>query len=338
MYNGVNLDVGMTSGGNPTRSQPDSATMNEELRVISEDLHADCVRITGDRPDVIAEATRLAHSHGLEVWFSPFYADLDRESLLSRFEECARHAESARASGPTVLVLGCELTVHCLGFVLGDDLFNRFSALRQANDREKGVMTLRLNEFLGDAVSRVRHHFRGDITYAAGNWEDVDWTPFDRVSVNLYRTVSNSSCYSSLLEDLKQWEMPTAITEYGCCTYRGASDRGPAGWLAFDSTSSEFGPKSGLERSEEEQAAYLEEAWAAQKRAGIVHSFWFTYSSYWCPHRPTVPSRDLDLLSFGLVTTPDPELEEILPFKKKVAFRVAARLWGKEHAGGRNVH
>jgi hypothetical protein len=64
----------------------------------------------------------------------------------------------------------------------------------------------RLNAFLAEASSAVRKQFGGAVTYASAPWEDIDWTPFDVVSVDAYRDARafraprDPSCESAILE------------------------------------------------------------------------------------------------------------------------------------------
>ena len=43
--------------------------------------------------------------------------------------------------------------------------------------------------------SRARH-FHGPVTYAAALWEQVDWSGFDVVAVNLYRIGADTAGYA----------------------------------------------------------------------------------------------------------------------------------------------
>ena len=50
------------------------------------------------------------------------------------------------------------------------------------------ALPARINDFLGKAAALVRERFGGRITYASIPFEGVDWTPFDFVSVDAYRS------------------------------------------------------------------------------------------------------------------------------------------------------
>jgi hypothetical protein len=187
-----------------------------------------------------------------------------------------------------------------------------------------------LTQTLHAAVSRARRRFAGDLTYAAGAWEYVEWSRFDRVAVNLYRDADNATTYDQELRALQQYHRPIAITEYGCATFAGAAERGSAGWLALDPTAPTLQVAPGIVRDEAEQATYLQQTWQAQRAAGVADSFWFTFCSYWCHDDPD-PTRDLDRLSFGLVRLRLQPVADGLPWERKAAFHTAAQLWGADN-------
>jgi hypothetical protein len=76
-------------------------------------------------------------------------------------------------------------------------------------------------EFLASAVSAARGLFGGPITYAAGLWEQVDWSRFDLVGIDAYRDVTNRDGYAAGLRTHLTTDRPVVATETGCATYRG---------------------------------------------------------------------------------------------------------------------
>jgi hypothetical protein len=89
------------------------------------------------------------------------------------------------------------------------------------------------------------------------------------------------------------------VTEFGCCTYRGAAARGGTGWAIIDRATGTLHGE--YVRDEAEQAAYLRELLAIFEEEGVDSAFWFTFAGYGMPHRPGDPARDLDLASYGVV-------------------------------------
>jgi hypothetical protein len=87
---------------------------------------------------------------------------------------------------------------------------------------------------LCETTAAVREEFHGKVTYASLHGETVDWSLFDIVSVDLYRDQSNRNYYGALIARYQAHGKPVALTEFGCCTYRGAEDAGGAGWNIAD--------------------------------------------------------------------------------------------------------
>ncbi|OKJ15704.1 hypothetical protein [Kitasatospora sp. CB01950] len=94
---GITYDTGTFGGERLTRRHFDPAQVRRELAVIAEELHCRAVRITGGDPERLDVAAQAASEIGLEVWYSPFPADLPPARLLPYFADCARRAETLRA-------------------------------------------------------------------------------------------------------------------------------------------------------------------------------------------------------------------------------------------------
>src|SRR4051812_14407346 len=188
---GINYDTGFINAGRTSREVFESPTVLRELQIIRDDLGFTAVRVTGGDPDRLETAARLAADLGLEVWFSPFTCDLSRDQMLALLADCAERAERLRTSGaPVVLVAGAELSLLNNGFLPGDRIGDRI-ALLSTPDRLRGLIPrvpVLINEFLARAVPVVRERFGGEITYAAIPFENVDWSAFDIVSLDLYRS------------------------------------------------------------------------------------------------------------------------------------------------------
>jgi hypothetical protein len=202
-----------------------------------------------------------------------------------------------------VLVTGCELSLFASGFIPGDDFGARAATLSSgdpavwASLRE---LPLRLNAFLAEAAATARKRFGGPLTYAAGPWETLDWTPFDFVAVDAYRAAHNAATYREELRRHFRHGKPVVATEFGCCTYRCAAGAGTTGWMILDDSTDPPSVKGGHQRDEGEQVTYLRELLEIFEQEGVHSAFWFSFASYALPHR-TDPCYDLDLASYGLV-------------------------------------
>ena len=58
-----------------------------------------------------------------------------------------------------------------------------------------GDILPRINDFLSKAEFRVRERFGGKISYASIPFEGVDWTRFDFISVDAYRSIAVTDRY-----------------------------------------------------------------------------------------------------------------------------------------------
>ncbi|MGH3321873.1 MAG: hypothetical protein ACRDN9_17205 [Streptosporangiaceae bacterium] len=306
---GHHYDVGQGQGPASTRPHFDRAGVEADMVMIAGQLHANAVRVTGTDLSRVAIAAGLALEAGLTVWFSPHPGDLAGDDIVSYLAEAARMAEELRsAAGSVVMVAGCELSLFCAGYLPGPTLDDRLDSLTGAS-AVPGLQTSfselprALNTTLGQSVAAIRDHFRGPVTYASAPWETVDWARFDLVSADLYRDSSNAAGYRDSLRSYARFGKPVVVSEFGCCTYKGAADAGGAGFMIFDDDTQPPALKlkvTGLQRSEAEQSRYLRELYAIFDEEGIHGAFWHTFAGWTFPHRPG-RQADLDLGSFGLV-------------------------------------
>ena len=95
------------------------------------------------------------------------------------------------------------------------------------------------------------------------------------------------------------------MTEFGCCTYRGAASRGASGWTIISGTGPSRRINGTYVRDEHEQARYLRELLTLYEEEGIDTAFWFSFANYDKPRRAD-PGQDLDLASDGLVAVLEP--------------------------------
>jgi hypothetical protein len=327
---GINYDTGFGGAvGDRSRREFEPAVVRRELEIIAADLHCDAVRISGDDPDRLALAAHAAIDAGLRVWFSPFPMDLTPPQLTPYFAGCARRAEEIRARDPeTVLVLGCEMSLFCTGFVPGAFLLER---LRNATDPAAWAGFDHQWDFgamLRDLAGVARQHFGGQITYAAGDWEEIDWAEFDFAAVNLYRSAANAEDFARHVRGHRSHGKPLVVTEFGCCTHRGAAEAGGTGWTIVDFEADPRALNGDYVRDEAGQAAYFTELMDVFEAEGVHGAFWFTFAGYECPSDPA-PRRDLDLASYGVVKVleePSGTAYPGLAWEPKEVFRtVAAR-------------
>jgi hypothetical protein len=302
---GINYDVGFLPG-NRSRPDFDPAVVAAEIRVIARELGCTAVRITGGDPERIEVAARAAAAEGLEAWFSPFPVEVTAADLIRLFQDCADRAERLRRDGANVvLVLGCELTLFNPGYLPGTFYHDRIRRLARPGPRQIAAfarLPKRLNSFLAEAVMAARDGFGGPLTYASGTWEPVDWSRFDIVSVDAYQDSGNAESFRADLRQRIGQGKPVVATEFGCCAYAGAADRGGMGWdIAEDDEDGVPLITGDYERDESEQVSYMQELNHIFVEEGLDLAFWFTFAGYHMP-ASTDSHRDADMASYGLVS------------------------------------
>ncbi|MDH2424678.1 hypothetical protein [Sphaerisporangium sp. TRM90804] len=303
---GINYDTGFFPGGSSSRESFDPETVRREMRIIADDLGCTAVRVSGGLPERLSVAGRYAAEAGLEVWFAPFPCEMTRERMRPYFADCADRAERLRAGGAeVVLVTGCEMSVFAAGFLPGRTYAERLeflvSSMRDPLARER-LRTLpdEVDAFLAETAVVARGRFGGRVTYAAGPWEQIDWSPFDVVAVDSYRDRRNAAGYLEELRGHFRHGKPVVVTEFGTCAYKGAADRGGMAWAIVDHDADPPRLTGDFQRDEAEQVTYLHEMLEIFRREGVEAAFWFTFAAYNSPHRAD-PRHDLDLSSYGVV-------------------------------------
>lgn len=317
---GVNFDTDRTTW------RPEF--VRNEMRTIARDLHANAVLILGHEQERLVEAAELAADEGLAVWIEARRFDAGPDETLTFLEGVARDAERLRGDGAEVgLSVGVELTLFLAGLVPGDDWQQRGQALGSADPDDYNP---RLNRFLADAVDAVRAIFDGQLTYSSGPWERIDWEPFDIVGVDLYRDASNRATYVDELRRYLGHGKPVFVTEFGCCTFDGAADRGGEGFMEILD-----GDVSDLVRDEAEQATEIGELLDVYAAEGVHGAFVYDFVMPDNTYSPD-PLQDLDMTGFTLVkcfsedtaARPDDAYERTGHFEPKQSFRAVARRYG----------
>ncbi|MGZ3679558.1 MAG: abortive infection protein [Ktedonobacterales bacterium] len=333
---GINYDTGFAPiGDRLSRETFEPAQVRREMEIIARDLHCNAVRISGRDSDRIALAAEYALAAGLEVWFAPFPCNMTPDELVPYFVASAQAAEKLRKQSPQVVfVLGCEMSLFNSGFIPGAHHLERIQtmmnpALLASLSVSPEELLQRFNAFLARAVAAAREHFAGPVTYASGPWENVDWTPFDIVSVDYYRDAGNHSTYREQLRPYFAHNRPVVVTEFGCCTYQGAQHRGSMGWAIIDRAAQPPRLTEAVIRDEQVQADYLMEVLRILDEEGVDGAFWFTFAAYGNPHHAD-PRYDLDCASYGVVKILDGATGETypaMPWEPKQSFYALANAY-----------
>ncbi len=338
-YRGVVYDVGLRfTAGKPCSVEhfnPELAAY--DIDVIASKLHCNAIRIEGEAISRLVTASRIAHQAGLSVFFNPWKMNVPTTELPSYYAEAAQAAEQLRSEGvDLVFVAGCEISLFNEGIFEGATVTERVKGLIalgaavQSGDQE----FLRASETMLDGVIRnivveVRKEFKGAVTYSAGMWEKVDWTLFDIVGIDHYRSSESAEEYVGALDSYR-FSKPLVVMEVGSCAYQGAGRLGAGGFMRLEGINPDGTGKftDGIipTRSESEQADYVVEQLRLLTEADTDGVFIYVFSF------PAYPlgegASDFDMMSFSLVKTFPQEhskSKEMPPWEPKEAFyRVAS--------------
>jgi hypothetical protein len=284
-WKGVNLDT--------DRSLWQPNFVRNELASIAGDLHANAVLILGSDLERLADSAAMAAEEDLSVWLEPRHFDAGASETLEFVGDVAARAEALRRNHPAIgLSLGVELTLFLDGLVPGDDWLERGGNLQTADPDEYNAA---LNAFLSHGVESIGQIFGGLLTYSSGPWEQVDWTPFDVVGVDLYRNAENRETYVDELRAYLGHGKPVIITEFGCCTFDGAADLGGEGFIETMD-----GDVSDLVRDEQEQATEIAELLDLYAAEAVDGAFVYNFIEPDNTYSPD-PAEDFDKAGFSLV-------------------------------------
>lgn len=304
---GVCYDVGRVMWGQDWRPEFSAEEARRELQIIRDDLHCNAVRICGQDLGRLIAAGGHALDCGLQVWLSPELWDHSPSDTVGYIAEAADAAEELHRHRPgqVVFSVGSEATLFMAGIVEGTSVFERLEHPDFWKRIKAGEHNGPLNGFLAEAAERAREVFHGPVTYASVPLETVGWSRFDFVSVDLYRGAQLKDRFTDVLHRYFAFERPLAITEFGCCTYRGAADAGGRGFAILDISAQDkqsTPPRlnGSYIRDEAEQARELTEMLSIFDAAGVDATFVMTFAA---PLNPTSddPLYDLDMASYSLV-------------------------------------
>jgi hypothetical protein len=171
------------------------------------------------------------------------------------------------------------------------------------------------------------------VSYAALPLEGVDWAPFDIIATDAaYRSAVTAERFRENIRAFvaqgRAQGKPVAVTEFGCGTYRGATDvAGHANSIMVWGDDGRDARLNGeFVRDEDEQATYLRELLEVFEAEGVDSAFVYTFAIYNLPHR-TDPGEDLDMASYGVVKVLEGRLGDRYPdmaWEPKAAFTALA--------------
>ncbi|MDE6692131.1 MAG: hypothetical protein K2K05_01970 [Muribaculaceae bacterium] len=307
---GVVYDVGLNFGGKTLSvNELDSVRVDYDMNIIKNILRCNTVRVEGESIDRLVLASKIASSYGLKILFNPWLHEADPASTIQYMGEAAEAAEKLKKEGADMIfVAGCEYSLFNLGAIPGSTFDERFqwitslgtdpdSAMQKLTD-----MSVSLNDILSKINAVVREKFSGKVTYSSGTWEMVDWSVFDIVGIDYYHGKESDDEYVAGVERYR-CDKPVFVMEMGCCAYKGAGLLGSEGFAVFQGIDGNGQPvyRDGQtpERSESEQADYIEKNIRLLEKAGVdgVCVYLFSFPVY--PF--SKDGIDLDMFSYALV-------------------------------------
>jgi hypothetical protein len=334
---GIVYDTGFINAGATTKERFDTAIIKREMHIIKNDLHCNAVRITGGDADHLETVATLAASEELEVWYCPFTCDLTIKELSCFLIDASERAERIRSLGAEVVfIAGSEISLINKGFFKEETLAERLALITNPAKFKEQLPQVqqKIKSFLADIVQRVRQIFNGKISYASLPFEGVDWNIFDFIATDAgHRSAAIAPYFKKGVQALVSQGKPVAVTEFGCCTYRGAADSGArADWIIeWDDRGRASHLNNAYVRDEEEQAAYLLELFEIFEAEKVDAVFVNTFARYDLPHR-TDPIKDLDIASEGVVKVYENMQGKVypdMPWEPKTAFYAVSKFYSE---------
>jgi hypothetical protein len=307
--------------------QDDAHTIRQDLIAIRDQLYCNAVNVYGRDVRQLAGSARVALELGLGVWLQPRLVDAPPDQVLAHLAEAAQAAELLRQEYPAVVLnVGCEFSLYTAGIIPGGTAQEKGFPLE--SPRWWALLPLfnrRLNVFLGQVAATARAAFHGQITYASGFWENVDWTAFDIVGVNYYRHRHNQDGYRAELRRLHRHGKPVAIMEFGCGSYVGAADDGPQAHGIVDWRTDPPKVRPGFVRDEHTQAGYLSELLGIYRDEDVSGAFVFEFADRTRLHSRR-QARDLDMAGYAITKVTSRSGQRWAP---KAAFHEIARIYDR---------
>jgi hypothetical protein len=217
----------------------------------------------------------------------------------------AERAERLRREGASVVYLtGSEISLMTDGFLPGRDLAERMALIGDPMRMREAIPAARaaVRDFLAEVLPAVRKRFGGPVGYASVPLEDIDWALFDIIGNDAgYRDATNAAAFPQSLAAAVGQGKPYAVTEFGCCTFRGAGEvAGVVEPVEYDEHGRAAKLTAELERDEEGQARYIMDLLRDYEAGGVEAAFVYVFANR---HLPTTgdPDHDYDLAARGIV-------------------------------------
>jgi len=248
---------------------------DEKLDIIHDELGCNAVIIFGNTEfeDDLIEAGRLAIQKGFDrIYVAPMYLDLSAGETVDRIGRFAKKVKALRQmSEAIVFMVGHEFTFDMYGIVPGETYPDRLRYPLEHGDWAGKAYAV-LPGVFRKIVAVCKADYGYQIAYAATVWEADDIVPwsdpiFESVSSDDYiwdKVGWTENVVRRHLAGLKRYGKPVNSTEWGCLTYKGASQE----WGFTDSDLAKY------PYDEDEQANYIAQYCSMLDKADISGAFY----------------------------------------------------------------
>jgi len=208
---------------------------DEKLDIIRDELECNAVIIFGNTEfeDELIEAGRLAVEKGFDrIYVTPMYLDLSIDETVERIGKFAPKVKKLREmSESVVFMVGHEFGLDSSSFVPGETYEERsLNAWSGHFDFEKAAAAM--PSVFKKIISLCNENYGYQIAYAAIPWEAdnvVPWSDpiFESVGSDAYiwdKAGMPENWVFKHLSNLKRFGKPVYSTEWGCLTYKNASE------------------------------------------------------------------------------------------------------------------
>jgi hypothetical protein len=254
---------------------------DEKLNIIHDELGCNAVIIFGNTEfeDGLIEAGRLAIQKGFDrIYVAPMYLDVPIDETVQKIGRFAKKVRVLReASDSVVFMVGHEFTFDAYGIVPGETYPDRLRYPLEDPEWLKDSYWRSLNSVLPNAFKQIialcRENYGYQIAYAATIDEAsyiVPWSDpiFESVSSDAYiweKVGWTENWVVNHLSELESFRKPVNSTEWGCMTYKKASQE----WYHDAPEDLEKYPYD-----EDEQAEYIAQYCNMLNRARIAGAFY----------------------------------------------------------------
>lgn len=285
---------------------PDDSEMEEDLQTIRNELGCNAIRIFSNNNEIILKCAKLAIGRGFTtIALSPVYfKDSTLEETLPRVTKLAEEAKplTVFSNLTMVLIVGNEITVYPKAFSslpTYEERVDEISGNAWRNSTYRKTLGRDLTLYLKNLITACRSvGGKLKLTYAPGNWEDVDWKELDAdiVSQMVYFKPDNIEWYTKRIESCKTLDKPLWIIEFGAATFEGVFN--------FGGSAYRYG--NDKKYSQEDQANVIDFSLKQLVQQKIDAVFYFDFKE----------RREDDRQSFGLLRY----VSRGLPFARKLGF------------------